>query len=467
MNIKTRIAPSPTGYLHIGSARTAIFNYLFAKRNNGKFTIRIEDTDRERYYPEAITKIFDDLNWIGLTPDEIMESQFARKDRHIEIAEQLIKEGKAYYCYTTKEELTDIREKAKQNNKPFRFVSPWREKSKEEAPKDIPPVVRIKTPQEGTTIIKDEIAGEVEINNQEIEDFIIMRSDKTPIYNLSVTVDDHDMGITHIIRGTEHLNNAFKQKMIYEALGWEVPAFAHIPVILAPGKGQGKLSKRHGAVTLEDYKNDGFLPEAMFNYLLKLGWGHGDDEIISQEQAIKWFDLSGVQKSPAHFDNQKLISINGHYIREADNNRIFKLTIPFIEALKETKLNDTELNLIKQGIQSIKERVKTLKEAAEMSLFYITDLDLNKLDEKSKRILTENKEIIKQLIPDLEKINWDNDSMNEFFKTKSEKLDIKLGKLIQPFRISISYSTVSPPLFEAMEILGKDEIIKRLNLACK
>jgi glutamyl-tRNA synthetase len=318
-------------------------------------------------------------------------------------------------------------------------------------------------PLEGKTVIFDEVLGETKVDNKQLDDFIIVRSDGNPIYNLSVVVDDHDMNVTHVIRGSEHLNNTYKQKLIYQALGWEVPKFAHLPVILAPQGQQGKLSKRHGSVTCEDYRNQGYLPEALFNYLLRLGWAHGDKEIILKEEAIELFDFKGVSKSPAHYDNKKLTAINAHYIREGDIKRIFNLTVPFIENLADFKLKDEQKELIYQGFASIKERANTLVDAASMCLFYIKDMAYD-MDDKSKKVLNEGLENIKRLLPELEKIEWTHDNINDFFKQKAQELEIKMGKLVQPFRVAVTYSAISPPLFEAMEILGKKNAINRIKL---
>ncbi|MED5424017.1 MAG: glutamate--tRNA ligase, partial [Pseudomonadota bacterium] len=320
MTVVTRIAPSPTGFMHIGTARTALFSWLYAKRHNGKFLLRIEDTDRARYSEEAVDALKDGLKWLGLHWDGDAASQFESRHRHAEVAQQLVDMGKAYYCYCSPEELEQMREDARASGAKVNYDRRWRERDASEAPEGVKPVVRIKAPLEGTTVIEDAVQGRVEKNNDELDDFILLRSDGTPTYMLSVVVDDNDSGVTHIIRGDDHLNNAFRQKVIIDAMGWDVPVYAHIPLILGPDG--AKLSKRHGAQGVHEYEEMGYLPEAMRNYLLRLGWSHGDDEIISTEQAVEWFNLENIGKSAARFDFDKLASLNAHYIKQADNHRL-------------------------------------------------------------------------------------------------------------------------------------------------
>ncbi|PCI29983.1 glutamate--tRNA ligase, partial [Candidatus Kaiserbacteria bacterium] len=321
MTVVTRFAPSPTGFLHIGGARTALYNWLYAKHTGGKFLLRIEDTDRERSTPEAVDAIFDGLNWLGLTADEEPTFQFSRRDRHAEVAQKLLDAGKAYYCYCSQEELTEMREKARAEGRPMKYDGTWRDRDPSEAPEGVKPVVRVKAPQEGDAVINDQVQGEVRVGNEQLDDYVILRGDGTPTYMLSVVVDDHDMGVTNVIRGDDHLTNAFRQKVIYDAMGWDVPTFAHIPLIHGPDG--AKLSKRHGALGVEAYRDEmGFLPEAINNYLLRLGWGHGDDEVISTEQAIEWFDITDVGKGAARFDFAKLTNLNGVYLRQADDTRL-------------------------------------------------------------------------------------------------------------------------------------------------
>ena len=323
MTVITRFAPSPTGYLHIGSARTALFNWLYARRKGGKFLLRIEDTDRARSTDEAIDAIFDSMKWLGLDWDEEPIFQFSRASRHAEVAHQLLKEGKAYYCYCSPEELEKMREEARAKNLPAGYDGRWRDRDASEAPPGIPPVIRFKAPREGETVIEDQVQGTVRLQNNQLDDMVLLRADGTPTYMLSVVVDDHDMEITHIIRGDDHLTNAFRQYHLYDAMGWTVPVFAHIPLIHGPDG--AKLSKRHGALGAEAYREMGFLPEAMRNYLLRLGWAHGDDEVIPTEKAIEWFDLPAIGRSPSRFDVAKLTNLNAHYMREAEDNRLVDL----------------------------------------------------------------------------------------------------------------------------------------------
>ena len=363
-----RFAPSPTGYLHIGGARTALFNWLFARHYQGKFLLRIEDTDRARSTPEAVDAILDSLKWLGLNWDDDIVFQFARASRHAEVANQLLKEGKAYYCYCTPEELEKMREHAKANGLPQRYNSLWRDRDPKDAPKGIAPVIRFKAPHTGETLIDDHVQGTIRLDNAQLDDMVLLRADGTPTYMLSVVVDDHDMGITHIIRGDDHLTNAFRQKHLYLAAGWTVPEFAHIPLIHGPDG--AKLSKRHGALGAEQYREMGFLSQAMRNYLLRLGWGHGDEEIISTEQATQWFDLPAIGRSPARFDMAKLTHINAHYIRQYDNHELVKLIIPFLTNLLGEVPSKTQLDTLVKGMSGLKERARTLIELAESALIY-------------------------------------------------------------------------------------------------
>ncbi|HRC27586.1 MAG TPA: glutamate--tRNA ligase, partial [Alphaproteobacteria bacterium] len=318
MTVVTRFPPSPTGFMHIGTARTALFNWLYARRYGGQFLFRVEDTDRERHSEEAVQAIFNGLRWLELDWDnEDVPSQFARRDRHAEIAHQLLAAGKAYRCYCTPDELEDMRTKAREEGRSAFYDRRWRDRPPEEAPAGVKPVVRIKAPLNGQSVVEDRVQGTVKVDNQTLDDFILLRSDGTPTYMLAVVVDDHDMGVTHVIRGDDHLNNTFRQNVIYDAMGWSTPVYAHLPLILGPDG--AKLSKRHGAQSVEEYRDMGYLPEAMRNYLLRLGWGHGDDEIIPTDQAVAWFDLDGVGKSPSRFDFAKLENLNAHYMKEADD----------------------------------------------------------------------------------------------------------------------------------------------------
>src|SRR5438270_775581 len=369
MSVVVRFAPSPTGFLHIGGARTALFNWLFARHHSGKFLLRIEDTDRVRSTPGAVAAIIDGLDWLGLAWDGEIVHQFERATRHAEIARQLLAAGRAYYCYCTPAELEAMRERARAEKRSVRYEGTWRDRDPSRAPSGVAPAIRLKAPQQGSTTIHDRVQGEVTVANTELDDLIILRADGTPTYNLSVVVDDHDMGITHVIRGDDHLNNAFRQKQIYDALGWALPEFAHVPLI--HGEDGAKLSKRHGALAIDTYRDLGYLPEALRNYLLRLGWSHGDDEIISTEQAIEWFDIDAVGRAPAQFDFAKLDSINAHYIREADDARLLGLVAERLETEFGRPLSDVERARLLKAMPGLKPRAKTIVELAEKARFYV------------------------------------------------------------------------------------------------
>lgn len=464
MSVVTRFAPSPTGFLHIGGARTALFNWLFAKHHGGQFLLRIEDTDRKRSSQEAVEAIYDGLRWLELDWDGDAISQFERADRHREVAEQLLKAGKAYHCYCSPEELAEMRELAKQEKRPIRYDGRWRDRDPSEAPKDVPPVVRLKAPQEGETIIEDLVQGTVKVTNQQLDDMILLRADGTPTYMLAVVVDDYDMGVTHAIRGDDHLNNAFRQKQIYDAMGWETPAYAHIPLI--HGSDGAKLSKRHGALGVEAYRDMGFLPEAVCNYLLKLGWGHGDDEIISREQAIEWFDVDGIGKAAARFDTDKLTALNGHYIRNADNDRLANLVMELLKANLGDDIDASALPRLAAGMNGLKERAKTIVELAESAEFYVRKLPLP-FTEKAANILTDDAlEILGKLEGRLASLlEWTETAIEDTIRVFSEEEDLKFGKVAQPLRSALTGTTKSPGIFEVLLVLGKEETLLRLKEA--
>lgn len=464
MTVVTRFAPSPTGFLHIGGARTALYNWLYAKHTGGKFLLRIEDTDRERSTPEAVEAIFDGLNWLGLTADEEPTFQFARRDRHAEVANELLAAGKAYYCYCSPEELTEMREKARAEGRPMKYDGTWRDRDASEAPEGVKPVVRLKAPQEGDAVIMDQVQGEVRVANEQLDDYVILRGDGTPTYMLSVVVDDHDMGVTNVIRGDDHLTNAFRQKALYDAMGWDVPTFAHIPLIHGPDG--AKLSKRHGALGVDSYRDEmGFLPEAVNNYLLRLGWGHGDDEVISQEQAIEWFDVKDVGKGASRFDFAKLTNLNGIYLRQADDERLVNeisgrvATIAGLDAIDAAQKE----TLIK-GMSGLKERAKTLIELAESSAFYVTD-GVASFNEKAQSLIDSAPEgLFAELANSLEALDtWTEESVDASVRATAEKLDLKLGKVAQPLRAVLTGSNSSPGIFEVMIVLGKDQTLKRIR----
>ncbi|MCE3230575.1 MAG: glutamyl-tRNA synthetase [Alphaproteobacteria bacterium] len=460
MTVITRFAPSPTGYLHIGSARTALFNWLYARHTGGKFLLRIEDTDRARSTDGAIEAIFESLTWLGLTWDEDPVFQFTRASRHAEMARQLLAEGKAYHCYCSPEELATMREEARAKNLPARYDGRWRDRDPSEAPSDVLPVIRFKAPQEGETIIEDQVQGTVRLQNSQLDDMVLLRADSTPTYMLSVVVDDHDMGITHIIRGDDHLTNAFRQQRLYEALGWHVPVFAHIPLIHGPDG--AKLSKRHGALGAETYRDMGFLPEAMRNYLLRLGWSHGDDEVISTQQAIEWFDLPAIGRSPARFDVAKLTNLNAHYLREAEDARLVDLIMRPLSDIFQRTLTNEERNRLVRGMPGLKARAKTVVELAGTARFYI---ERPPFDEKAEKFLEpEFLPMVEAVIARLKILPDFTESATEgVVREAAEALGQKLGNLAQPLRVLLTGSTVSPSIFEIMHVLGREETLKRLE----
>src|SRR5437763_10835144 len=391
MSVVVRFAPSPTGFLHIGGARTALFNWLFARHHQlygegGSFRLRIEDTDRQRSTPEAVAAIIDGLSWLGLEWDGEIVHQFTGAARHAEVARELLAKGRAYHCYCTPEELEAMRARARAEKRSVRYDGTWRDRDPADVPAGIPPVIRLKAPQTGATTVHDLVQGEVTVENSELDDLILLRADGTPTYNLSVVVDDHDMGISHVIRGDDHLNNAFRQTQIYRAMDWPVPEFAHVPLI--HGADGAKLSKRHGALGVDAYRELGYLPEALRNYLLRLGWSHGDDEIISGEQAIAWFDLDAVVRGPARFDFTKLDSLNGHYIRQTEDARLAELLVPFLERLLGHAVDGEALQRLRAGMAGLKSRAKTLVELAANARFYVAARPLP-LDEKARRLVAE------------------------------------------------------------------------------
>jgi len=471
MTIVTRFPPSPTGMMHIGTARTLLYNWLFARRHGGKVVFRIEDTDRERYDPKHVDALINGVKWLELDYDGEIVSQFERRARHAEIAQELLKSGKAYYCYCSPEELDAMREKAKAEGKPTFYDRRWRD-SKETPPAGVKPVIRIKAPLDGATTVPDHVQGDVTVNNEQLDDMIILRSDGTPVYMLAVVVDDHDMGVTHVIRGDDHLNNTFRQNLIYDAMGWKKPEYAHLPLILGPDG--SKMSKRHGAASVEEYKAMGYLPEAMRNYLLRLGWSHGDDEIISTKQALEWFNLDHIVKSPARFDFAKLESVNAHYMKEADDSRLLELMTPFLQSSlraqrsnpdKNEEISDTGKSRILALMPELKSRATNLVQLAEEASFLVktTPLDMN--DAALKLLDAEGKTALEELAARL-------GALDDFTAAKIEEScralakDIregKLGKIMMPFRAALTGRDKSPSLFHAAEILGKDETIKRLR----
>ncbi|MDA8232320.1 MAG: glutamate--tRNA ligase [Magnetospirillum sp.] len=461
MTVVTRFAPSPTGYLHIGGARTALFNWLFARHHGGVFRLRIEDTDRARSTADAVDKIFDGLKWLGLDWDGEPVFQFARAARHAEVARRLLDEGTAYRCYCSQEELAAIREEQRAKGLPMRYPGIWRDRDPAEAPAGVPPVIRLKAPQDGETVIADLVQGEVRVSNGQLDDMILLRADGTPTYMLSVVVDDHDMGITHVIRGDDHLTNAFRQFQLYRACGWDVPQFAHIPLIHGPDG--AKLSKRHGALGAEAYRDMGYLPEAMRNYLLRLGWSHGDDEIISTEQAVEWFNLDSVGRSPARFDFTKLAALNAHYLRQADDGRLTALVQPLVEARLGHAVDAEGERRLRAAMTGLKERAKTLAELADSALFLVRARPLA-MDDRAAKLLEEGAGDLAAFRAVLGSVaSWTKDALEDSARRFAEERNLKLGKVAQPVRAALTGASVSPPVFEVMEILGRDESLGRID----
>lgn len=452
MTTVTRFAPSPTGFLHIGGARTALFNWLYAKHTGGTFLLRIEDTDHERSTEEASKAIVDGLRWLGLEWDGQEVYQSKQIARHAAVANELLARGQAYRCYCTAEELDAMRKEAETNGQVFRYDRRWRDRS--DAPEGLPFVVRIKAPLEGELTIHDQVQGEVKVAATQLDDFVLLRSDGTPTYMLAVVVDDYDMGVTHVIRGDDHLNNAFRQRVIIEAMGWPVPTYAHIPLI--HGQDGAKLSKRHGALGVEAYRDMGYLPEALRNYLLRLGWAHGDAEIISTKEAIEWFDLGGIGRSPSRFDFTKLEHVNAHYLRESDDGDLARLVSP--------RLGGVDTSRLAAAMPMLKPRAKTLVQLAEAARFLFERLSTS---EDAQKIIDEQKPTLIAFSNSLENIGaWDKSSLEALAKQTGESLGLKLGQLMAPIRAAIAGSTASPSMFEVMEWLGKDETIERLRAAC-
>ena len=454
--VVTRFAPSPTGFLHIGGARTALFNWLFARHHGGKALLRIEDTDRKRSTQEAIDKIIEGLDWLGLDYDDEPVFQSQRAERHVEVANALLESGNAYRCYATPEELEAMRAEQRANKQPLRYDGRWRDRDPSEAPEGAPFVVRLKTPNEGETAIEDAVQGHVVVQNAEIDDYVLLRADGTPTYMLAVVVDDHDMGCTHIIRGDDHLNNAFRQLPVIRAMGWEEPIYAHVPLI--HGQDGAKLSKRHGAVGVETYRDElGVLPEALFNYLLRLGWGHGDREEITREEAIELFDLDGVGKSASRFDTKKLLNLNGHYIREADDTRLAELVASEIG-------KNADVALLTEAMPVLKMRAKDVYELAEGAAFLFATRPLDMTEKAAKLLDADGKQRLSLVSDRLKAENdWTIEALEATTKALAEELELGLGKLAQPMRAALTGTTTSPGIFDVLVLLGREEALARID----
>ena len=459
--VVTRFAPSPTGYLHIGGARTALFNWLYARHHGGRTLLRIEDTDQKRSTQDAIDKIIEGLDWLGLNFDDAPVFQSDRAERHAEVAHKLLEAGHAYKCFATPEELEQMRAEQRANKQPMRYDRRWRDRSESEAPDGAPFVIRLKVPTDGETTIHDAVQGEVTVKNAEIDDYVLLRADGTPTYMLAVVVDDHDMGVTHVIRGDDHLNNAFRQLPIIRAMdeiesGWPDPVYGHVPLIHGPDG--AKMSKRHGAVGVEGYRDEeGVLPEALFNYLLRLGWGHGDREEITKSEAIELFDLDGVGKGPARFDIKKLQNLNGHYIREADDARLAKIVAARMD-------RQADLDLLTQAMPVLKTRAKSINELVEGAAFLFAERPLEMTDKAAGLLDDEARQRLAGLSEMLHVQNdWTSEALEATTKSYAEKLELGLGKLAQPMRAALTGTTTSPGIFDVLVLLGKEESLLRID----
>ena len=459
--VVTRFAPSPTGFLHIGGARTALFNWLFARHHGGEFHLRIEDTDRARSTEPAIAAILDGMTWLNLNWDGEVVYQFSRAARHAEVAHALLAAGHAYRCYATPEELTALREEQRAARQPMRYDGRWRDRT--DWPNDADYVIRLKAPREGSVTIDDQVQGPVTVNNAELDDFVLLRSDGTPTYMLAVVVDDHDMGVTHVIRGDDHLNNAFRQLALIRAMQWPEPVYAQIPLI--HGADGAKLSKRHGALGVDAYRDElGLLPEAVENYLLRLAWGHGDAEIISRDEAVQWFELAGVGRSPSRFDIKKLENLNGHYLRAADDGRLVALIAGRVAAALGRELTDSDTSLLQRTMPELKKRANNLNDLAASSLFYLRSRPIP-MDEGAAKLLA-------SATPGLldrararfaAQDDWTAAALEQVARELAESEAAKLGQIAQPLRAAVTGSAQSPGLFEVLEVLGRQEVLGRID----
>lgn len=458
--VVTRFAPSPTGFLHIGGARTALFNWLYARGRGGKFLLRIEDTDRERSTPEATAAILKGMEWLGLDHDGEVISQFARADRHAEVANQLLSEGKAYKCFATQEEIQTFRDEARAAGKSTHYRSPWRDAAADSHP-DAPYVVRIKAPQEGSTVIKDEVQGDVTIRNDQLDDMILLRSDGTPVYMLAVVVDDHDMGVTHVIRGDDHLNNAARQMMIYDAMGWDVPVWGHIPLIHG-GDGK-KLSKRHGALGVEEYQAMGYPAAGMRNYLARLGWSHGDDEFFTDAQAQDWFRMNGIGKSPARFDFKKLENLCGQHMAATEDAAVLHELEAFLAATGADALSEAQTVVLRKALYCTKSGAKTFPQLIEKSNFALTSRPLEVEEKAAKHLTDVSRGILKELTPHLQNVSWSRDELEAIANQFAEAQGMKFGKLAGPLRAALAGRAATPSVFDMMLVLGQEETLARLT----
>lgn len=465
-SVVTRFAPSPTGFLHIGGARTALFNWLYARKHGGRMLLRIEDTDRERSTKEAIDAILDGLTWLELNWDGEVIYQFSRAARHREVAEQLLAAGRAYRCYATSEELAAMRDKARAEGRTRLYDGMWRDRDPADAPSGVKPTIRLKAPQTGETVIEDQVQGRVVWQNENLDDLVLLRGDGTPTYMLAVVVDDHDMGVTHVIRGDDHLINAARQKQIYDALEWNIPSMSHIPLIHGPDG--SKLSKRHGALGVDAYRAMGYLPAALRNYLVRLGWSHGDQEIFTTQEMIEAFDLPAIGRSAARFDFAKLESLNGHYIRHSDDQSLvtqFENVLDYIPdgAAIKAKLNNTTRAQLLRAMPSLKERAKTLIELIAGASFIFADRPIE-IEPKAAALLTpETRTLIGKLRAALETVtDWKLETAEAAMRSFAEQNNLKLGAVAQPLRVALTGRTTSPGIFDVLAVLGREESLARL-----
>ncbi len=458
--VVTRIAPSPTGEMHIGTARTALFNWLYARGRGGTFLLRIEDTDRARSTPEATEAILRGMDWLGLDYDGEAVSQFERADRHAEVAHQLLAKGAAYRCFSTQEEIEAWREAARAEKRSTLFQSPWRDADPATHP-DAPSVIRIKAPRDGKTVIADRVQGDVTISNAELDDMVILRSDGTPTYMLAVVVDDHDMGVTHVIRGDDHLNNAARQMLVYEGMGWPLPVYAHIPLIFGPdGK---KLSKRHGATGVAEYQVMGYPAAGMRNYLARLGWAHGDDEFFTDAQAMEWFDLDGINRAPARFDFKKLANICGQHIAAADDAALLHELKAYLAAAGEAPLTETQETLLGEAMPLLKDRAKRFPELLEKARFCLVERPVDRDEKAEAQLASVSNGILSELTPRLQTASWTRDALEGEVSALAEAHGMGLGKLAGPLRAALAGRAATPSVFDMMLVLGRDETLARLK----
>ncbi|WP_320179291.1 glutamate--tRNA ligase [Roseovarius pacificus] len=463
--VVTRFAPSPTGFLHIGGARTALFNWLYARGRGGRFLLRIEDTDRARSTDQATQAILDGMAWLGLDHDGDVISQYERAERHREVALELLDKGEAYKCFSTQDEIQTFRDTARAEGRSTLFQSPWRDADPATHP-DAPYVIRIKAPRDGATVIADQVQGDVTIRNDQLDDMVLLRSDGSPVYMLAVAVDDHDMGVTHVIRGDDHLNNAARQMLIYTAMGWPLPVYAHIPLIHGPdGK---KLSKRHGALGVDEYQKMGYPAAGMRNYLARLGWSHGDDEFFSDAQAQAWFDLSGIGKSPARFDFKKLENLCGQHIAASDDAALLHELQGFLAATGQPALSGPRLSLMETGMYCLKERAKTFPELLEKAEFILAERPIRPDQKAAAQLDDVSRSILKELTPHLRNARWSREDLEAAAMQFAESIDVKFGKLAGPLRAALAGRSATPSVFDMMLVLGRDETIARLSdAACE